>query len=214
MNLHSKGSVVWVCLALLYLFSGCKPSVSHSPTHPTTDATSIAIREHQVLDLNGHPVDPFYSEDSKEFLLFIFTMVDCPISNRYAPTIQRLHQIYQKKVRFCLVYPDPTTSPSAIKRHLQDYGYTIEAVRDPRHELVKWCNARVTPEVVLVGLDGHIVYQGRIDNWYEDFGRNRPEPTIHDLESAIEAAIKGEIVDPSSTQAVGCYIGDLKADEN
>jgi hypothetical protein len=43
-----------------------------------------ADRPH-ATDLDGHPVNPFSSDAQATVLLFVQT--DCPISNRYAPTI-------------------------------------------------------------------------------------------------------------------------------
>ena len=42
------------------------------------------------VDLAGKPVDPLHANPGKPVVL-IFVRTDCPISNRYAPTIQR-HQ--------------------------------------------------------------------------------------------------------------------------
>ena len=70
-------------------------------------------------------------------LVLIFVRTDCPVSNRYAPTIQALGRRYSSQVLVALVYPDRTETPSAIEKHLQDYGYKIEALRDTQHDLVK-----------------------------------------------------------------------------
>src|ERR1700719_337946 len=42
-----------------------------------------------ATDLEGKPFDPFRAAQSKVVVL-IFVRTDCPISNRYAPTIQQL----------------------------------------------------------------------------------------------------------------------------
>ena len=57
---------------------------------------------------------------------------------------------------------------------------------------------------------GKLVYHGRIDNWYEDFGRSRPAPTTHELEDAIRNTLDGKSTSPEHARAVGCYISDLK----
>jgi len=54
--------------------------------------------------------------------------------------------------------------------------------------------------------DGRLVYHGRIDDWYEDFGRARPAPTTHELSEAIEAAIAGKNIAKATAPAVGCFI--------
>ena len=45
--------------------------------------------------------------------VLVFTTTDCPISNRYAPELERLHRDYGSRgVAFFLVYPDPAVEAS------------------------------------------------------------------------------------------------------
>ena len=39
--------------------------------------------------------------------VLVFTTTDCPISNRYAPEIQRLATKFGDRAKFVLVYPVP-----------------------------------------------------------------------------------------------------------
>ena len=55
-----------------------------------------------------------------------------------------------------------------------------------------------------------LLYHGRIDNRYEDFGRARPAATTHELDDAIAAALAGKKPTPDHANAVGCYISDLE----
>ena len=59
-----------------------------------------------------------------------------------------------------------------------------------------------------------MVYRGRIDDRYVDFGQTRVAATSHDLQDAVEAALAGRSVSPSRTTAIGCFIIDLpRADD-
>jgi hypothetical protein len=160
------------------------------------------------VDLAGKTVNPFQLAAGKALVL-IFVRSDCPISNRYAPTVKALNDQYKEKALFVLVYPDKAETTATIREHLQEYGYKLTAMRDPQHQLVKLGQAEITPEVAVFGSNGNLVYHGRIDNWYEDFGRARPSPTTHELQDALTAALNG--TGPIATQpAVGCYISDLR----
>jgi hypothetical protein len=139
----------------------------------------------------------------------MFIRTDCPVSNRYAPTIRKLSADFAAHAKFWLVYPDKDESPEMIRSHDHDYHYTLSALRDPQHLLVKKAEATITPEAAVFAPDGHLVYHGRIDNWFVDFGRKRASPTTHDLQDAIAAAISGHPATVSSEHAVGCYIADL-----
>jgi thiol-disulfide isomerase/thioredoxin len=161
-----------------------------------------------AIDLNGETVSPFDLAAGKALVL-IFVRTDCPISNRYAPQINATSLRYKDKVQFVLVYPDKSETPASIQSHLQEYGYKLPALRDPQRQLVKLANAQITPEVAVFGSNGALVYHGRIDNWYEDFGRARPAPTTHELNDAIVAALSGGVA-MAPQPAVGCYISDLQ----
>src|SRR5262245_34140024 len=104
----------------------------------------------QLLDLNGRPVDPLQTTANVKAVVFVFTATDCPISNRYAPEVQRLHREFAAKgVRFWLVYPNPAESADAIRAHGQSFGYPADALRDPKQQLVKMAKATVTPEAAV-----------------------------------------------------------------
>ena len=168
-----------------------------------------ASEAQSALDLNGHPLDPFRSAPGKVVVL-IFIRTDCPVSNRYAPAIQQMSAHFSQQAVFWLVYPDKSESAEKIRRHLNDYRYRLGALRDPSHVLVKKSEAQITPEAAVFAPDGRLVYHGRIDNWYEDFGRSRPAPTTHELKDAVQAAWTGKPASLPTAAAVGCYIPGLQ----
>ena len=163
----------------------------------------------QVLDLDNRAVDPFQQTRGAKAVVFLFTATDCPVSNRYAPEIQRLYRTFSGKgIRFFLVYPNPADRPEMVRTHERSFGYPAEALRDPKQQLVKLAHATITPEAA-VFVDGRLVYHGRIDDRFVDFGVDRPEPTVRDLSDALEAVLAGRPVPHPETQAVGCYIADF-----
>ena len=139
--------------------------------------------------------------------VLVFTTTDCPISNRYAPEIQRLAAKFAN-LRFVMVYPVASDTPELIDAHRKKFRYAIEFLRDEKHDLVKQTGVTVTPEVAVMK-DGRLLYRGRIDDRYVDFGRDRPEPTVRDLERSLAAIIAGRPVPVSQTRAVGCLLSDL-----
>ena len=167
-------------------------------------------KQSPVLDLNGQPVDPFQASDAKAIVL-IFVSNECPISNRYALELRRLHaQFAPKGVTFWLVHPDPDESVEAIRKHSKDYDYPFAVLRDPQHALVKRAKARVTPEAAVFLPAGRLVYHGRIDNRFVDFGKERPAPTKHDLQETLTAILDGKSVTNATSPTIGCYISDLR----
>jgi thiol-disulfide isomerase/thioredoxin len=195
---------VFATLLLIFNFAAVIIAAGRFDTIPANASQSPA-----GVDLAGQAVDPFRANPDKPVVL-IFVRTDCPISNRYAPTIQRLSAQYADKVAFWLVYPDKSESSAAIERHLHDYGYKLPALHDPQHMLVKLGQAQVTPEVAVFDASGQLVYHGRIDNWYVTFGHPRPAPTTHELDDALQAVLKGGKPAVAAASGIGCYISDLE----
>jgi thiol-disulfide isomerase/thioredoxin len=196
-----------ICLVFVLCVVRC--GILHGMTAKRSIAVPGTSQTSAAENLTGAPVDPFkMSEGHVVVLLFVRT--DCPISNRYAPTIRRLSEKFQGKANFWLVYPDATESANRIRTHIEQFRYSIPALRDVHHALVARSHATITPEAAVFSESGKLVYHGRIDNWYEDFGRSRSAPTTHELEDAIQGAIAGKSMAPEHANAVGCYISDLK----
>jgi thiol-disulfide isomerase/thioredoxin len=172
-------------------------------------ACTSAVAQNRAFGLAGNPVDPFKMASGKVVVL-IFVRTDCPVSNRYAPTIQKLSDEHADKAAFWLVYPSKAESAEMIRKHEREYGYKIPALRDPQHVLVKQSRAEITPEVAVFDPGRKLIYHGRIDNLYEDIGRARSVATTHELQDAIAAALGGRSLAADSAHAVGCYISDLE----
>jgi thiol-disulfide isomerase/thioredoxin len=160
-------------------------------------------------DLAGNVVQLFNTSSSKTTVL-IFVRTDCPISNRYAPELERLYKEFASSAAFYLVYADATNTVDVIRKHMSEYGYTFGALRDPGHELVKLARARVTPEAAVFSARGQLLYHGRIDNRYVDFGKAMPQPTKRDLEEALQSVLAGKPVGVASTPAIGCFLADVR----
>ena len=176
----------------------------------SADSSALATsKAAKALDLSGKPVDPFDLSAGKPLVL-IFVRTDCPISNRYAPTIEALSKRYADAVLMMLVYPDRSETPAAIEKHLHEYGYEIPALRDTRRDLVRLSEVEITPEAAVFKGNRELIYHGRIDNWYKDFGHPRIAPTTHELDEAIQAALSPGRSAPASVGGVGCYISDLQ----
>jgi hypothetical protein len=138
--------------------------------------------------------------------VLVFTAIDCPIANRYAPEVRRLAQHFAGHgIRFWMIYPDARSDDEA-RQHASRFTGDLAVLRDPRGTLVRQTRVRVTPEVVVIAADGQQVYRGRIDDRYVAFGRDRIVPTTHDLEDVLSSLARGAPVAARVTEAVGCYI--------
>jgi len=161
-----------------------------------------------LTSLSGERVEPF--ADAGPASVFLFLRSDCPIANRYSPELRRLHEAFSPRgVRFWLVYVDPHEKAESIQRHAEEYQVPGGILRDSGHDLVRLTGARVTPEAAVFDAGGRLVYRGRIDDRYTDFGKARAQPNRRDLMLALEAVLNGEPVTEPETGAIGCFIADL-----
>jgi thiol-disulfide isomerase/thioredoxin len=148
--------------------------------------------------------------DSKaKIIVFVFVSTECPISNKFAPELERLsHKFPTNAVSFTLVYPNRSDTESKVKQHRREYRLTGAFRRDPKHDLVKKAGVTITPEAAVFDELRNVVYRGRVNDQYLALGKGRPQPTEHDLEDAIAAALEGKKPKQPRTEAVGCFIQD------
>jgi hypothetical protein len=159
-----------------------------------------------VPDIDGNALTPLQPSGQAEILFFITH--DCPISNFYAPEIQRICSQYgSKRVSCTLVYVDTQMDATAVRKHLTDFGYKgMPAILDAKHKVVDAAGAKFTPEAIVIGHGGKVLYSGRIDNFYAGLGKPRRQVTVHDLRTALEETLAGKPVTTPKTDPVGCYI--------
>ena len=191
-----RASCMRFAFALFYIF------FSLGALSPSSRPQNIA---RTAFDLEGKPYDPFRHAAGK-LIVLLFVRTDCSISNRYAPAIQELSSRFAKSTEFLLVYPVRSETPAQVRRHLSEYGYKLTALRDLDLRLVRAAEVKVTPEAAVFSADGRLLYHGRIDDWYADFGRSRPAPTTHELAAALEAATAGKPIAVAAVPAVGCFL--------
>jgi hypothetical protein len=167
---------------------------------------ALAAGPLQIRAIDGRVFRPLEPAGLANVLLFVST--DCPVSNAYAPELQRICAAYAAKGIACsLIYEDPDVTVSEVRTHLDEYRYrAVAAAIDTDGSLAAAVRATVTPQAVVVDRTGTVRYTGRIDNLYEALGRPRRVVTTHDLENALTAIADGKAPAVTRTDAVGCYI--------
>jgi hypothetical protein len=182
-------------LLLFVLATGCDAGQS-----------TVGPKRLSLPTIDGRTAAPFGTNNAKA-IAFVFLGAECPISNRYAPEVQRLYDKFAAQgAAFWLVYPNIGESDEAVRQHIKEFRYSTPVLRDPKHELVRMAKVRVTPEAAIFRRTGELIYHGRIDDRNVDFGKERPDPTTHDFEEALSAALNGKTPKPAGGRAVGCPI--------
>lgn len=160
----------------------------------------------EIRAIDGAVLRPLEPTGAANVLFFVAT--DCPVSNAYAPEIQRVCGAYKARGVTCtLVYEDVHTTSADVRRHLDEHRYqNMPAAIDADASLALRVQATVTPETVVIDRAGAVRYRGRIDNFYVAFGRSRQVVTVHDLRDAIDAVLAGKPVAAPVTEPIGCFI--------
>jgi len=166
----------------------------------------------QLRDLDGRAIRPFAPTGRANALFFVAT--DCPVSNAYAPEIQRICREYGPRgVECTLIYEDVETHPSTVqldqlvRTHLRQYGYAgFTPVVDRDRAAATHAKASITPQAFVIDRSGEIRYSGRIDNLYAALGKTRQQVTSHDLRDALDAVLDGRKVPHPETEPLGCFI--------
>lgn len=172
-------------------------------------AVSVAPANVVVPGLDGAPVEPLALADDIEATVLLFVMSDCPISNRYAPEVRRIHEAFGERTAFWLVYVDTHRPVAELAAHRESFSYPFAAVRDVEGALATAAGATVTPEAAVWDAAGRLVYRGRIDDRFVSFGVTRAAPTTHDLRGVLDRVAAGESVRFTETRAIGCYIPEI-----
>ena len=114
-----------------------------------------------LRDVPHRPLEPA----GKAATVLVFYGQDCPVSNGYAPELNRIAAA-RTNFAFYVVQVDPELTAAAAREHARQYQLSMPVLLDPTHRLVKLAHAVVTPEAVVFGKDGRILYRGRIDDSY------------------------------------------------
>src|SRR5580692_1523996 len=139
-----------------------------------------------LSDVSRRPLDPADKDGS----VLIFYWQDCPVSNGYAPEMNRIAASHTN-FAFYIVQVDAGLTPAAAKEHARQYNLQIPVLLDPQHRLVKIAKATTTPEAVVFGKSEEVLYRGRIDDNYAAFGKKRSAARQHDLVDALDAIAAG-----------------------
>lgn len=140
-------------------------------------------------------------------VVLFFVTTDCPLSNGYAPEMNRIEETYAPRgVRFYAVQGDTTIADEEVRRHAREFAYRFPVLLDPQQILTHHTGATVTPEAVVLSAEGAVLYLGRIDNRVKDFGKVRIQATEFDLRDALDAILAGRPVPHPRTRALGCAI--------
>ncbi|MDB5338091.1 MAG: hypothetical protein JWN70_3710 [Planctomycetaceae bacterium] len=188
--------------------------ISSVPSVAPAAPTSQLLEDQQRITATASALRELCRElslpDEIRAVAMIFILPDCPIANSYGAEYSRLNTEYSPRgIPVVVVYVDPDLTAAKMDEHARQYLLKCPVLLD---SVLSWGNragATKTPEAAVFGLDGSLLYRGRIDDRYVKVGKSRTVTTSHDLRNAFEAILAGKPVANRFTEAVGCHIPGL-----
>jgi peroxiredoxin len=146
-------------------------------------------------------------QDAK-LLVVTFWCNHCPYVQAWeGRAIALAKETEPRGVRFVMInandakaYPDDRFE--VMRSRAKEKGYPFPYLRDERQEVAHAYGALVTPHPMLFGPDRTLLYQGRIDDKYDDPSGVR----YRYLADAIETALSGGRVSPAERPVLGCSV--------
>jgi thiol-disulfide isomerase/thioredoxin len=165
----------------------------------------------RLASVTGEPIT-LESWKNHKAVLLLFLNTECPVSNSYAPLMARLAEQYRARGVGCYgVHCELDLTAAEAQQHATEYVLQIPLLLDPEQILAHAASVRIAPTAVVTSPTGKVLYRGRLDNRYDPSGKRRDSATVHDLENAIEAVLRGEEPAVTETEAFGCPLPKLKA---
>lgn len=156
------------------------------------------------------------SADLKEAVVALVSLANhCPwVRGMDGDLVKLVDSFEDKDVRvigFSVNRRDDDRLP-AMKEHAKKTGYNFTYVYDESQELGRKLGATRTPEYFVFDKDRKLAYMGLLYNSPAKMSGDGSvqyidgEPTEFYVQDAINAALKGEVADPSETRAHGCTV--------
>lgn len=159
----------------------------------------------KLSGLDGKDVAPLDAEGKKAAVIF-FISPYCPTSNTFTPEMNAIAKQFEADFAFRFVHSDRTVTEADRKQHAAMMEIVAPVLTDADQALAKRLQAKTTPEVVVVGPDEKLLYQGRINDLYLGPTKRQREVKTHDLRDALAAIREGRPVTNPRTEAMGCGI--------
>ena len=144
----------------------------------------------------------------EKILVQFFMHTTCPISQKYTLTINGIAKKFQNQpVQFELVFLDiqKASQLRKVKDFMQEYQIQVPYKTFKNTEYAQQMGIKVTPEVLVI-YNNQIQYQGAIDDWFIDWGKNKKQPEQFYLINAINSLLTNQNVWIKKTNAIGCLI--------
>lgn len=168
--------------------------------------SAAEFRVRTAKDVNGQPLQ--LATAGTRVIVLVFLGPECPISQRYAPELNRLSRAHTNGMEFLGVISAPSITRTQALAFTKEYELKFPVIFDERGELARWLKPTHVPEGFVLKPSGEVAYHGRINDAFAALGRPRTILTNHELRDSIRAVLNGRAPAKSFAKPVGCYFED------
>ncbi|MCZ6805819.1 MAG: thioredoxin family protein [Deltaproteobacteria bacterium] len=143
-----------------------------------------------------------------ELLAVVFTCNHCPYAIASEDRLIEIQNDYGARgLQIVAINPNdaekyPDDSFEQMKVRAADKGFNFPYLRDEGQEVARAYDAACTPDIFVFDRDRQLIYNGRIDdNWQQP-----DQVTRHDLRAVLDAALEQGTVDFDHVPSMGCSI--------
>lgn len=147
--------------------------------------------------------------DDAAYQLLVFLSPECPLSQNYSVVLQQLSNEFEDIIQVYGIVPGSTVTKKEIQHFANKYKILFPIYSDKSMTTIKAVHATTTPEVVLLDMEGHLVYRGAIDDWAVDLGKKKSKASNEYLRNALLQVRSGLPVQIVMKEPVGCLINDF-----
>lgn len=143
----------------------------------------------------------------KPILVVFFTCNHCPYAKAYEDRVMKLADAYKAKADVVAInVNDPVKYPQDnfenMVTHAKERKFNFKYLHDQSQETAREYGGLVTPHFFVFDKNRDLVYQGRLDNNWEDASK----ATKTELKDALDRLSKGLSVRVQVTPVIGCSI--------
>ena len=164
------------------------------------------LEDFSLADTSGK-MHSLNSLKGKNGAVLVWLSAQCPVVKAYHERINSIAADYAAKgINFIGINSNVTEDLNWVTTDAATVGYKFPMLIDKGNVLADKLGATVTPEIFFVDGKNKLLYHGAIDN--DRSGKNVQEKYAN---AAFDAALSGQKVEKSKTNAFGCEIKRVKA---
>ena len=197
---HFRFIAHWLVLALLVL----------SPNSLEAKETRERFLGRQAGDFvltdasTGKPWKLSEQAKQAEAVVLYFNSTECPVTNRYLPSLTALHkELTKRKVAIVSINSNQHNTAEEIAKHATEFNVTFPALHDAKGDVTRSFGVTRTAEAILLDSQLKLRYRGVIDDRFER-GVTRPRANNHYLADAINSVLSRRMVQTPITDVEAC----------